>query len=92
MTSGKVRCGWSGRPVSRSRRWPGTWASTRAPWATGVNADARRRGGDGALNEDERAELALLRKENAELAMERDVLIGLVGGRARAGRGRLVRS
>ena len=40
---------------------PGNW----------VNADKRRRGeGDGALNEDERAELARLRRENAKLAME----------------------
>jgi transposase len=39
-----------------------------------VNADQRRRGSDGVLAEDERAELARLRKENAELAMERDVL------------------
>jgi transposase len=35
-----------------------------------VNADKRRRGdGTGALDEDERAELARLRKENAELAI-----------------------
>jgi len=34
-----------------------------------VNADKRRRGdGTGPLDEDERAELAQLRKENAELA------------------------
>jgi hypothetical protein len=37
-----------------------------------VNADKCRRGdGNGALSEDERTELARLRKETAELAMER---------------------
>jgi transposase len=37
-----------------------------------VLLDRRRRGeGDGALGEDERAELARLRKKNAELAMVR---------------------
>ena len=33
--SGRARSGWSGRPVSRSRRWPGIWGSTKARWATG---------------------------------------------------------
>jgi transposase len=40
-----------------------------------VSADRRQRGdGTGVLGEDERAELARLRKENAELAIERHVL------------------
>jgi transposase len=41
-----------------------------------VNQDKQARGeaAGGGLSEDERAELARLREENAELAMERDVL------------------
>jgi transposase len=34
-TSGRARSGWSVRLVNRSRKSLGTWASTRAPWATG---------------------------------------------------------
>lgn len=50
----------------------GVHEGTLGNWA---NADKRRRGeGNGALDEDERAELVRLRRENAELAMRCDVL------------------
>jgi transposase len=62
----------TGRPIAQVARDLGINEGTLANW---VNADRRSRGeADGALGEDERAELARLRKENAELAMERDVL------------------
>ena len=62
----------TGKPIARVARELGINEGTLGNW---VNADRRRRGdGNGALGEDERAELARLRKENAELAMERDVL------------------
>jgi transposase len=62
----------TGRPVARVAKDLGINEGTLGNW---VNAGRRGRGeGDGALGEDERAELARLRKENAELAMERDVL------------------
>jgi transposase len=62
----------TGKPVAQVARDLGIHSGTLANW---VNADRQRRGeGDGALGESERAELARLRKENAELAMERDVL------------------
>ena len=62
----------TGRPIAQVARDLGINEGTLGNW---VNADRRRRGdGIGALSEDERAELARLRKENAELTMERDVL------------------
>ena len=62
----------TGKPIAQVARELGINEGTLGNW---VNADKRRRGdGTGALDEDERAELARLRKENAELAMERDVL------------------
>jgi transposase len=62
----------TGKPIAEVARDLGVNAGTLGNW---VNADKRRRGdGAGALDEDERVELARLRRENAELAMERDVL------------------
>jgi transposase len=62
----------TGKPIAQVARDLGINEGTLGNW---VNADKRRRGdGTGALDEDERAELARLREENAELAMERDVL------------------
>jgi len=61
----------TGKPIAQVARDLGINEGTLGNW---VNADKRRRGSDGALSEGERAELARLRRENAELAMERDVL------------------
>ena len=61
----------TGKPIAQVAKDLGINAGTLANW---VNADRRRRGDGSELGEDERAELARLRKENAELAMERDVL------------------
>ena len=59
----------TGKPIAQVARDLGINEGTLGNW---VNAGKRRRGeGDGALSEDERAELARLRRENAELAMER---------------------
>ena len=61
----------TGRPIAQVAKDLGINEGTLGNW---VNADKRRRGDGTELGEDERAELARLRKENAELAMERDVL------------------
>jgi transposase len=62
----------TGKPIAQVARELGIHDGTLGNW---VNADRhRRQGGDGTVSEDERAELARLRKENAELAMRCDVL------------------
>src|SRR5438034_1621281 len=62
----------TGKPIAQVARDLGINQGTLGNW---VNTDRRRRGErDGALSEDERAELARLRKENAGLAMRCDVL------------------
>jgi transposase len=60
----------TGKPIAQVARDLGVNEGTLGNW---VNADKRHRGEVTELSEDERSELARLRKENAELAMERDV-------------------
>lgn len=62
----------TGKPIAQVARELGIHDATLGNW---VNIDRRRReGSNGALSQDERAELARLRKENAELRMRCDVL------------------
>jgi transposase len=62
----------TGKPIAQVARELGINDGTLGNW---VARDRRaREGGDGRLSQSERAELARLRRENAELAMERDVL------------------
>ena len=62
----------TGKPIAQVARELGVHEGTLGNW---VAKDRARRGhGDGALVESERAELVRLRKENAELRMQRDVL------------------
>jgi transposase len=64
----------SGKPIAQVARELGVNEGTLGNWCA---QDRRARGeGNGALSEDERVELQWLRKENAELTMQRDVLIG----------------
>ncbi len=62
----------TGKPIAQVARELGLSDGTLGNW---VRLDERTRdGGDGRLSESEREELKRLRAENAELAMERDVL------------------
>jgi transposase len=62
----------TGKPIAQVARELGINEGTLGNW---VAKDRRaHQGGDGKLSESERAELNRLRRENAELAMERDVL------------------
>ena len=62
----------TGKPIAQVARDLGIHEGTLGNW---VNRERRARDrGDGALSEDERAELMRLRREVAELRMQRDVL------------------
>jgi transposase len=62
----------TGKPIAQVARELGINEGTLGNWCA---KDRRQRdGSDAALSEDERAELVRLRRENAELAMQRDVL------------------
>jgi transposase len=62
----------TGKPIAVVARELGINEGTLGNWV-GAERRARERG-NGSLSEDERAELVRLRRENAELVMERDVL------------------
>jgi transposase len=62
----------TGKPIAQVARDLGVNEGTLGNWV-GMDRRARERG-NGVLSEDERAELVRLRRENAELQMERDVL------------------
>jgi transposase len=61
----------TGRPIAQVARELGLHEGTLGRW---VNLDPRARDGEGPLSESEHDELNRLRRENAELAMERDGL------------------
>jgi transposase len=61
----------TGKPIAQVARELGINEGTLGNWC--VKDRRQREGGEAALSEDERAELVRLRRENAELAMQRDV-------------------
>src|SRR3954449_2514693 len=68
----------TGKPIAQVARELGVNEGTLGNWVAKARAAAGV--GNGELSESERAELARLRRENTELRMQRDVLIGSVGG------------
>jgi transposase len=62
----------TGKQIAQVARELGVNEGTLGNWV--VKARRDREGGNAALSEDERAELARLRRENSELRMQRDVL------------------
>ena len=62
----------TGKPIAQVARDLGVSEGTLGNWC--AKARRAREGENPALSEDERAELARLRRENTELRMQRDVL------------------
>ena len=62
----------TGKPIAQVARELGVNEGTLGNWC--AKARRERGEGNGPVSESERAELARLRKENAELRMQRDVL------------------
>jgi transposase len=60
------------KPIAQVARELGINEGTLCNWC--VKNRRQREGSEGAVSEDERAELVRLRRENAELTMHRDVL------------------
>jgi transposase len=64
----------SGRPRAEIARSLGLSDSTLKNWVVADRAEQARASDPNALSEDERAELARLRKENLELRTDREIL------------------